>query len=434
MIRLKIFYYYLKSKFAPQPKTRTELDAFQKKQFLVFERDVLSQSNYFKSFLGTDLSNYPLMNKKIMMDFFDDINTSGIRAKEALQIAIEAEHSRNFKPMLKDHIVGLSTGTSGSKGLFVVSQNEKLLWLAEVLAKLLPTGLFYKHRIALFMRANSNLYESVSLSSSISFKYFDLNDDFPVLMKACNSYNPTILVCPPKVLKMLTKAQQSGSIHINPLKIISIADVLEDQDKQFIENEFKQIVHQIYQCTEGFLGATCKFGTIHLNENNIIVEKEWIDEKEGKFIPIITDLKRKTQLIVRYRLNDVLTLKKLACQCHSPYLAIESIEGREDQILYFISASKQTLEPVFPDFIRKAIIMASDEIEDYQVIQPSSSELHIGIYQKNDNEIHSDIYHSLVNCLAAKGLVIPKIDFVAYQETKPGDKLMRIRREFAVHE
>ncbi len=433
-MRLKILYYYLKSKFALQPKTRAELDTLQKKKFLDFQRKVLSKSNYFRPFWEKDLSNYPLMNKKIMMDFFDEINTSGISAKEALQIAIEAENSRNFKPMLKDHIVGLSTGTSGSKGLFIVSQNEKLLWLAEVLAKLLPTRLFYKHRIALFMRANSNLYESLSLSGRISFKYFDLSDDLSALMKECERYNPTILVCPPKVLKMIAKAQKNEIINVNPIKIISIADVLEDQDKQFIENEFKQIVHQIYQCTEGFLGATCKFGTIHLNENNILVEKEWIDEKEGKFIPIITDLKRTTQPIVRYRLNDVLTLKKRACKCHSPYVAIESIEGREDQILYFKSASKQTLEPIFPDFIRRAIIMTSNEIEDYQVTQLSPAELCIGISQKNDNEIHSEIYHSIVNCLSAKGLIIPKIDFIAYKETKLGDKLMRIRREFTVDE
>lgn len=433
-MRLKVLYYYLKSKFAFQPKTRAALEALHQKKFLAFQRNILSKSNYFKPFLERALSHYPLMNKKVMMDYFDTINTVGIKAQEGFKVAIEAENSRNFKPMLNNHIVGLSTGTSGSKGLFVVSQKEKLLWLAEILAKLLPTSLLYKHRIALFMRANSNLYESLRLSGRISFQYFDLSNDLSSLINQCECFNPTILVCPPKVLKIIAKAQRNGIIHIRPIKIISIADVLEEQDKNFIENTFKQIVHQIYQCTEGFLGATCKFGTIHLNEKNIIIEKEWVDKINGKFIPIITDLKRTTQPIVRYRLNDVLTLKKSACQCNSPYLAIESIEGREDQILYFKSSFNSGLEPIFPDFIRRAIITASDSIDDYQVTQLSPTTLCIGISQNNDDPIHSEIYRNIVSCLSARDLVIPEIHFVAYKETKMGDKLMRIRREFTINE
>ena len=76
MMRLKILYYYLKSKFALQPKTRAELDKLQKKKFLDFQRKVLSKSNYFRHFWEKDLSNYPLMNKKIMMDFFFSSNST----------------------------------------------------------------------------------------------------------------------------------------------------------------------------------------------------------------------------------------------------------------------------------------------------------------------------------------------------------------------
>jgi len=96
---------------------------------------------------------------------------------------------------------------------------------------------------------------------------------------------------------MIAKSQALGDIDIQPTKIISIADVLESQDKLYIEAIFGQTVHQIYQSTEGFLGATCELGTIHLNEDSIIFEKEWINKKQGKFIPIITDLQRQTQPI-----------------------------------------------------------------------------------------------------------------------------------------
>jgi hypothetical protein len=36
------------------------------------------------------------------------------------------------------------------------------------------------------------------------------------------------------------------------------------------------------------------------------IEKDWIDEKSGRFSPIITDFNRKTQPIIRYKLDDIL--------------------------------------------------------------------------------------------------------------------------------
>lgn len=36
------------------------------------------------------------------------------------------------------------------------------MWAAGVLAKVLPDGLFAKERVALFLRADNNLYQSVN--------------------------------------------------------------------------------------------------------------------------------------------------------------------------------------------------------------------------------------------------------------------------------
>nr|MBT2175989.1 CoF synthetase [Streptococcus mitis] len=97
---------------------------------------------------------------------------------------------------------------------------------------------------------------------------------------------------------------------------------------EFICATFKQTVHQVYQCTEGFLATTCKQGTLHINEDLVHIEKEYLDQEKGIFVPIITDFMRKTQPIIRYRLNDILIEKKTPCSCGSPFLALERIDGR----------------------------------------------------------------------------------------------------------
>src|SRR5699024_9723342 len=102
-------------------------------------------------------------------------------------------------------------------------------------------------------------------------------------------------------------------------------------------------------------GHTCEHGTIHLNEDVVIIQKEYMDKKQGVFIPIITDFRRKTQPIIRYRLNDLLQEKQNPCTCGSPFTALEKIEGRADDLFYLRHTGNEGLRAVFPDFIRRAI-------------------------------------------------------------------------------
>ena len=124
------------------------------------------------------------------------------------------------------------------------------------------------------------------------------------------------------------------------------------------------------------MGATCSEGTLHLNEECIHIEPEWMDQARTKFMPIVTDFTRKSQPVIRYRLNDILTLRKTPCPCGSVMMALECIEGRADDVIYFTNSKGEEVT-VFPDFIRRAIMTASDQIEEYQVIQKKVGELNI---------------------------------------------------------
>ena len=95
------------------------------------------------------LSSYPVIDKKFMMEHFDELNTVGIGREEALEFAVLAERQRNFSPKLKGVTVGLSSGTSGKQGIFLVSDDEKNRWAGYILARFLPGSLFetYSHSI-----------------------------------------------------------------------------------------------------------------------------------------------------------------------------------------------------------------------------------------------------------------------------------------------
>ncbi len=60
-----------------------------------------------------------------MMTHFDRMNTAGLQLEALLACARRSETDRNFTPKVGKYSVGLSTGTSGRRGVFVVSPQEQ---------------------------------------------------------------------------------------------------------------------------------------------------------------------------------------------------------------------------------------------------------------------------------------------------------------------
>ena len=423
MFKLKILYYYLVTKFFRRFKTRASLEHFQNVKMQKHLSWVKQHSPFYREWTGG------VIDKKIMMENFSRLNTVGIDRDEAFKVAFAAENSRDFSSTLNGVTVGLSSGTSGNRGLFLASDQERAIHAGTILAKILPRSILAKNRVAFFMRANSNLY-TASQSSRIRFEFFDLLKSIEVHFSRLNELSPTLLFAPPSMLIRLAEAQKNRHIQINPLKIFSIAETLDPLDQKNIELSFGQKVHQIYQCTEGFLGTTCVEGTLHLNEDCVHVEPEWLDESHSKFIPIVTDFTRTSQPIIRYRLNDILTMKKTPCPCGSVMMALEVIEGRSDDVIYFVSAEGKRVS-VFPDFIRRVILTASDQIEEYQVKQKIDGELNVYIKAKTGKAppLEANILSEMNQLSIIVGANPPKIIFYDSIPPLEGKKLRRVMRE-----
>lgn len=362
-------------------RTRAAVDRRQRRLLAAHVRFLRRRSPYFGELLkARSFADLPLMDKSIMMSRFDEINTVGVARDDALALAIANERAREFSTDLGPNSVGLSSGTSGHRGLFIVSDAERDAWVGTVLARTLPRGKLLGHRIALFLRADNTLYESVG-SKAVSFRYFDVYADMDENIARLHEYRPTILVAPPSVLRVIARAADSGRFDAFPQKVYSVAEVLELSDEQRIRKSLAQKrIHQLYQCTEGFLAHTCDRGVIHLNEDGVLVEREALDAE--RFTPIVTDLRRRAQPIMRYRLGDVLRERREPCPCGSALTAIERIEGREGDTLVFRRLDGRSI-PVFADVITRALIHA-DGFDEYRVTQTGESRLEIALDTVDD--------------------------------------------------
>lgn len=308
--------------------------------------------------LPARLDAFPTVDKADWLDRFEDFNAAGLTLTECLGAARAAESGRDFTATLRGLSVGLSTGTSGRQGVFLTSPAERDRWAGTILAKALPRGLLAGAKVALFLRAGGPLYEAVG-SGRVQFRFFDLALPLEGHDQALDDFAPTVLAAPPVVLERLAARLAAGRSTAAPERVYSIADVLDADVRARIEAGFRRPIGQIYQATEGFLGITCDRGTLHLNED--LLHFELTDLGQSRVAPVVTDLYRTSQAIIRYRLGDVLVLGA-PCPCGSVCTPIEAIEGRADDVLRFGD------QAIFADFVRGAVLGAQG-VADFGLTQ-----------------------------------------------------------------
>lgn len=432
---------------------RDALEGWQQRQVRHFLRHVLPRAPHFRQWAaegnraehsGLTLADLPIMDKAVLMADFMAFNTRGIALETALPLALQAEQSRDFSPMLGDLTVGLSSGTSGNRGVFLVSRAERLRWAGILLARMLsPAGLRRilspwqpPLRIAFFLRANSNLYTTLQ-RRRIDFAFHDLLDGAAAALPRLRAQAPDILVGPPSLLRQLAAAVQAGewSLQHQPMQVISVAEVLEADDQAVIQAAFAVAPRQLYQATEGFLAYTCEQGGLHLNETFVHIEPEWLDSPlssvaPARFQPLITDFSRSTQLIVRYRLNDVLRLAP-PCPCGRAERTLAAIEGRADDIFWLPAQSGQgkDLIAIYPDFVRRAMLLAGQEIEEFTVIQDGMC-LHIALQLAAGTDaasVQARLHHELAALWQRLQAVAPALSFGDWCAPLPGQKRRRVR-------
>lgn len=367
---------FLRCRYAARPASRAALERDQQRRVARHLRWVLPRSPYYRELfegVGNDPARYreiPFTDKAKLMASFSRLNTAGVDRDEALALAIEADRTRDFVPKLRGLTVGLSSGTSGNRGLFLASQSENNQWAGVALAKMLPGSPWGVHRLALLHRANSHLYQGLG-SGRLQFRYFDLLQPWSELLRQLDAYQPTVLIAPPTALRLLAESVASGALDLQrrPARLVSVAEVLEPSDRAFIERAMGVRVDIAYVATEGFLASSCAHGGLHLNEDLLVIEKEWLDGSRHAFVPIITDFRRRVVPIIRYRLDDVLTLSDEPCACGSLHATLASIQGRCDDVFRLGSVT------VFPDFLRQAVMQTSAEICVYSVVQTASDQV-----------------------------------------------------------
>ena len=316
----------------------------------------------FASYAGRPLHNWPVMDKAALMADFARYNRLGLSAAEGW-----AHFDAGTAP--KGYAIGASTGTSGNRGLYIVSERERYRWLGNILARALPDFLSRQHRVAIVLPANSRLYDAANETGRLQLRFFDLGLGIEAQFAPLADFQPTVIVAPPKFLRALAESD----VQVAPRRVFSGAEVLDREDRRIIEARFGITVREIYMATEGLFAIACEAGTLHLLEDQLAFEFIPIEGSDALVTPLITDFSRETQIMVRYRMNDVLELSDAPCPCGLPHRSVKQVHGRCDDIFTLPSFGRPVR--VTPDVIRNAVLRADRRISDFRVTQISRNKV-----------------------------------------------------------
>lgn len=357
----------------------------------------------------------PVIEKAVQQGAFDRFNIAGVSLDEAVA-ALERGDCR-----ARGLHVGQSTGTSGNRGRFVISEGERFTWLGTILAKALPDALWRRHRVALAMPGMGSLYRTANEASRIAIGFFDLGRGIDAWIDDFAAFAPDTLVAPPRALRRLAELGV-----LEGVQAFSGAEVLDALDARVIEQASGRRVREIYMATEGLFGVACARGTLHLAED--VLRPEW-EPVAGSALSgfIFSDLVRRTQPMIRYRMNDLLELNPEPCPCGLALQPVKRIAGRADDCLW-LTGRDGKVRIVTPDVLRNAVVDADARIDDFRVVQTGPAVLEVALPAALPRDADGAVAHSLARRLEPFGDPELSISITRGIEAPVDRKLRRVVR------
>jgi putative adenylate-forming enzyme len=318
-----------------------------------------------------DFRKLPSINKQIMMENFTKLNTEHIDLDDAMSYALDKEENKDYLGYYQDKFVlGLSSGTSGNKGLYITPKQMTKRLPAVFLARGGVSLADLPLRILFCLRVFSQGFNDIN-APFIKLIYASTMTPPEEIIEMLNHNKINLWMAPPSMLRLILPYQKQIKVKLK--KIITYAEVLTNEDKERFQNAFQAKVVEIYQASEGQIASPCKLGHLHINED--LVHIDLYDENNKLIVKpniighqmVLTNLVNKTQPLIRYQMNDMIVLDE-KCACGSNFRTIKNILGRRDDCLYFYNKDNQ-VKYVFPDLFSRWIITTSDDIREFQVFQ-----------------------------------------------------------------
>lgn len=370
--------------------TREELKQFQHQELSRLVKHAFKYSSFYRNLYAgmsldelPKLDQFPVIDKRIMMDNFDQFVTN-----PQLKLADLQKHLATISRdeyYFNEYRVLTTAGSSGVIGVFVSNQKEWSVGIAAQVRNAQYTGIRaqFPNRMKSSVITSSNPRHSswrVIASTNIGqtiLQQLSATDPIDTLVGRLNDFQPQTLSGYPSILALLAAEQLEGRLKIRPRFVQIAAEACTADMAQKMEKAWGVKPFNVYGATEVMIiGATCtNYKGMHAFEDMVIVE---VVDEYNKPVPdgtrghkiLITNLYNYTQPLIRYELSDMITMSTEVCPCGRPFRLIKEIEGRSDDVLQ-LEGTRSKSVPVHPIHFH-SLLGEFDQIREYQVVYEDS--------------------------------------------------------------
>ena len=358
------------------------------------------------------LSDLPIVDKELLMNNYNDVVCTDKLKKDQLEAFVA--DPQNIGRRFKDKYVAIHTsGSTGTIGLFVYGPSEwsqvKSLSLLRIgRARLNP---FNRDKYT-FIGALDGSFAAASLSRDVppflaKSRCISINHPIEKICANIDKFQPTLLCGYASGIHLLAQQQLDGKIDIHPRRILCTGDALTKIMRGIITQAFGVEPNDFYGTSEAMaFGIECdEYHRHHLFEDWVICEV-----LDDQFRPVqagtpgrlyITNLYNYTQPLIRYAMNDEITLSKETCPCGRPFRIVDKIAGRREEFLWF-NKPDNSMEFIHPIVLAEFIVPG---LERCQFIQTDPDKLLVKAVVRGDqNTAVSAIKERMAKILAQKGL------------------------------
>ena len=410
--------------------TRDQLEAYQAKKLSRLREFAYAHSPFYQRFhkglFDSPLAELPVLTKATAMENFDELVTDpAIRLKD---VRTHMANDREGKRFLNRYWVTATSGSTGNPGVFLFNRDE---W-ATVVATLgrahewagVPMTPSHRMKMASVASMNigspwhmgaqvANTFQSKWMRAWMPTLSFDAAQPLAEIVRQLNDWQPHMLAGYASMMRILADEQLAGRLHIHPHMVIPGSEVLTDETRRRIEAAWGHPPFNAYGATEGGAGLaaeTSDHNGMYVYEDNVIFEV--VDEQSRPVPPgaygakvLITTLFSRTQPLIRYELSDSVRLAAEPGSLHLPFVRIDGIQGRTEDILHLpaISGGEVAIHPITFHHVLDSL-----PVNGWQVVQEKDGlRILLSGAQNNTNDIQ--VVDAITRNLTAQGVLLPQI-------------------------
>jgi len=418
-------------------KSGSQLAAYQDKKLRRLLRYAYGHSAYYHRVFNDvgiredeldrlPLSSFPVMDKEILMEHFDELVTQPDITQEALRQFDEGNTDKGQNFLGKYHIVH-SSGSTGTPRYFVYDGKA---W-EQMLTGIVRGGLwdvsvarflkwYTSHPRILFIAATDGRYGGAMAVGDgldglgVMHMSLDIGTPLSQWTKTVRDFQPNFIIGYPSAIKILGELVSEEKLSVNVNRIFSCGEPLGAGLRRYLENCFDTEVVNFYGASESLaLGVELKpeDGMVLFDDLNII------EVEDGQMY--LTCLYNYVQPIIRYRISDKLVLRKKTKI--SAFARADVLLGRDEDVLWFQdkNGNREFLHPLSVEGF------CVDGLLDYQFCQTAENFFEIDIQLTDpgcEGRVVSFLKMSMERILQSKGLDYVEFEIKTTDEILPDKK------------